>query len=110
MIGGIAAADPAFFATLRRIFTRDPLEVNDEEPIVRAIKAAARAELGRYVPSLGMAAWMDSSLLAAAGIPPVIFGPTGDGLHGINEWVDLESVHACTRVVGAVIEGFCQKA
>jgi acetylornithine deacetylase len=50
---------------------------------------------------------MDSSLLAGAGIPPVIFGPAGGGLHGLSEWVDLESVHACARVLGALIDGFC---
>jgi acetylornithine deacetylase len=54
-----------------------------------------------------MSAWMDSALIAAAGIPAVILGPQGMGLHGETEWVDLESVRACSAVALAIIEEFC---
>ena len=90
--------DSAFSATLRRVFAREPLEVSGSEPLVRALQRAVEDETGTAEAPSGMGGWMDSSLLAAAGIPPVVFGPTGEGLHGITEWVDLSSVHACCRV------------
>jgi acetylornithine deacetylase len=99
--------DTAFSATLRHVFTRTPLEVNGDEPIVRALQRAMREESGVEQAPAGMGAWMDSSILASAGIPPVIFGPSGEGLHGLEEWVDLSSVHACSQVVGTVISDIC---
>jgi len=36
-------------------------------------------------------------LLAAAGIPTVVFGPGGEGAHSAGEWVDLGSVDACAE-------------
>jgi acetylornithine deacetylase len=99
--------DSAFSATLRRVFSREPLEVSWNEPLVRALQRAVKDETGTAEAPSGMGGWMDSSLLAAAGIPPVVFGPTGEGLHGLTEWVDLSSVHACCRIVGEVIAEIC---
>lgn len=42
-----------------------------------------------------------------AGIPSAIFGPAGEGLHGVNEWVDLESVLQCQEIVLATLREFC---
>ena len=56
---------------------------------------------------MGWAAWMDSAILAEAGIPTVIFGPGGDGAHETLEWVDLASVERCAEVLVAVAGEFC---
>ena len=50
---------------------------------------------------------MDSGLLAAAGIPAVIFGPGGAGAHANIEWVDLQQVQQCSDVLLATIQEFC---
>ena len=34
-------------------------------------------------------------ILADAGIPSILFGPTGAGLHSVEEWVDARSVITC---------------
>jgi acetylornithine deacetylase/succinyl-diaminopimelate desuccinylase-like protein len=52
---------------------------------------------------------MDSALLAAAGVETVVFGPTGAGLHGDVEWVDLESVYATGDVLVEVARRYCGK-
>jgi acetylornithine deacetylase len=104
----IGRADPTFSATLRRVFTRDPLEVPWGEPIVEALKNAASAVTGATPELAGMGAWMDSALLSAAGIPAVVFGPRGEGLHGESEWVDLDSVCACGEIALAVMKDFCR--
>jgi acetylornithine deacetylase len=107
LLKAAGSGDSAFSAELRHVFERSPLEVSGEEPIVRALQRAVKGETGTEPSPAGMGAWMDSSLLAAAGIPPVVFGPSGEGLHGLSEWVELSSVRACSRIVGAVIEEFC---
>jgi acetylornithine deacetylase len=55
-----------------------------------------------------MAGWMDSALLAEAGIPAVVFGPCGEGLHADVEWVDLASVERCHEIVLATVREFCK--
>jgi acetylornithine deacetylase/succinyl-diaminopimelate desuccinylase-like protein len=55
----------------------------------------------------GMAAWTDTALLAAAGIPGVVFGPRGRGLHGAEEYVQLDSVAICGEVLLQVIKRIC---
>ena len=32
---------------------------------------------------------LQAPLIAAAGVPTVLFGPAGEGLHETEEWVDL---------------------
>jgi acetylornithine deacetylase/succinyl-diaminopimelate desuccinylase-like protein len=46
-----------------------------------------------------MGFWTDTALLAEAGIPGVVLGPRGRGLHGADEHVELESVAALAQVL-----------
>src|SRR6185437_909694 len=65
-----------FRATLRTLGSRPAYEIAEDAPLVqRARKIIARV-CGTCELS-GMAAWTDTALLAAAGIPGVVFGPTG---------------------------------
>ena len=50
---------------------------------------------------------MDAAFLAQAGIPTVVIGPHGAGAHAVEEWVDLESVNQCRRILVATIREFC---
>ena len=37
------------------------------------------------------------------GSEAVCYGPTGDGLHGVDEWVDLESIAEVATVLALLI-------
>jgi acetylornithine deacetylase len=50
---------------------------------------------------------MDSAILAEAGIPTVIFGPSGEGLHAAIEYVDFDSVIVSTNILADTIVEFC---
>jgi acetylornithine deacetylase/succinyl-diaminopimelate desuccinylase-like protein len=52
--------------------------------------------------------WCDAALLTEAGIPSVVFGPSGAGLHSREEWVDVDSVRQLREVLGQFIQQFCQ--
>jgi acetylornithine deacetylase len=56
---------------------------------------------------VGVPFWADSALLAAAGIPTVLFGPGGEGAHATVEWVDLAQAQRCADVLLAVALEFC---
>jgi acetylornithine deacetylase len=46
---------------------------------------------------------MESALWQAAGIPAVVCGPAGGGLHAVDEWVDLAQLRRYpVAVAGAV--------
>ena len=51
--------------------------------------------------------WADSALLAGAGIPTVVYGPSGEGAHAAVEWVDVASAERCAAVYAAVARQFC---
>ena len=54
-----------------------------------------------------MSFWTDAAILGRAGTPAVLFGPTGAGLHGPEEYVEMDSVHACRDVLVELIRAFC---
>lgn len=104
----IEARDPAFQASVTAGLVREPFEVSLHEPIAQAVLRQARRRLGREIAEVGGSGWMDSALLAAAGIPTVVFGPGGAGAHAAVEWSDLTQVEQCAEILAAVAEEFCQ--
>ncbi len=106
LLQGLGARDPEFRATLRRLGSRSPYEISPDAPIAAAAAGAIRDVTGS-VELAGMAAWTDTALLAAAGIPGVVFGPRGCGLHGDEEYVELDSVYACAEVLHRLIARVC---
>ncbi|HEU5218781.1 MAG TPA: M20/M25/M40 family metallo-hydrolase [Gemmatimonadales bacterium] len=99
--------DSAFTGTARAFFVRDPFEVPRHAGIVAALDAAATGVLGRPPEHVGDTPWMDSALLAAAGIETVVFGPHGAGAHADEEWVDVESVVQTAEVLVETALSWC---
>jgi acetylornithine deacetylase len=46
-----------------------------------------------------MKAWLDSAILSRAGVPTVIIGPGGEGMHAAVEYVELDTVFACAEIL-----------
>ncbi|HTK09282.1 MAG TPA: ArgE/DapE family deacylase [Ktedonobacteraceae bacterium] len=103
----IAAIDPSFLASVRTTLVREAFEVAEDATIVQMLKRQVREMLHDEPEMVGNAAWMDSALLSAAGIPTVIFGPGGTGAHAIVEWSDLQQVQRCSDVLVATLQEFC---
>jgi acetylornithine deacetylase/succinyl-diaminopimelate desuccinylase family protein len=101
--------DPSFAANCRVTLYRAPFEVTEDEAIVRSLRAAAASVLGAGIAarSQGATYWMDSALIAGAGIPTVVFGPRGEGAHSKVEWVELASVAQCAQVLVQTAYNFC---
>lgn len=106
LLEGLQTRDPEFRATLRMIASRPPYEISPDAPIAAAAAEAIRSVRGSVELS-GMAAWTDTALLARAGIPGVVFGPCGLGLHGTEEYVELDSVDVCAEVLRRLILQRC---
>jgi acetylornithine deacetylase len=46
-----------------------------------------------------MSFWTDAAILGGVGIPTVLFGPGGAGLHGPGEYVNVDDVLTCRDVL-----------
>ena len=99
-------ADPGFEADGRPGFTRAAYEIAAGHELTRRLEAAV-ARIGRPAKVSGASFWADSSVLGAAGIPSVLFGPGGAGLHSTVEYVVIEDVLACRDALVALAEDFC---
>ncbi|MFN0178609.1 MAG: ArgE/DapE family deacylase [Gemmatimonadales bacterium] len=103
----LRARDPSFIGEARAFFVRDPFEVAPSAGIVTSLADAATTTLGHRPRMVGDTPWMDSALLAAAGIETVVFGPSGAGAHAAVEWVDVESVHQTAAVLAETAVRYC---
>lgn len=107
ILAELAAADPAFDATATSMFARPPYEIDPAHPLPGLLTASARAA-GCRGDTIGMSFWTDAAVLGGVGIPTVLFGPTGAGLHSTDEWVDLGSVRQCRDSLAATIRAWCR--
>jgi acetylornithine deacetylase len=87
-------------AELRITYVGEPFENSPDSEIAHLVQGHAGTSL------VGMAYWADSALVAAAGIPTVLFGPTGAGAHAEDEWVELASVQRVRDVLVATANSF----
>ena len=94
LLGRCREADPELVVESRTLLVRDPLEVDAGHEIVDAVRSAAAAVTGSEPPIAGVSYWADSGLIAAAGIPTVLFGPSGEGAHAVEERVSLRDTSA----------------
>jgi len=101
------AADPSFQASVRCLLARNAFEVPPDAPIVSAVRAAATRHLGRSPALIGKPFWMDSAILADAGVETVIIGPNGGGAHTSEEWVDLQSLERLAVILADATMAYC---
>jgi acetylornithine deacetylase len=92
---------------VRVLGSREPFEVAEDEAIVRTVRRHATTVLGAEPDIVGVSYWADSALLAAAGIPTVLFGPRGEGAHAEVEWVDVGDLERCVEIYVAVATELC---
>ncbi|MDE3133844.1 MAG: M20/M25/M40 family metallo-hydrolase, partial [Acidobacteriota bacterium] len=101
------AADGRLRAEVELIVGREPVKLDQGSPLLQALDAAITARTGRAPAHVGDMGWADSGILAEAGIPCAIFGPTGDGHHTAHEYVEVESLIACSEIIEATARAFC---
>ncbi|KAL2753399.1 hypothetical protein ACRALDRAFT_1072102 [Sodiomyces alcalophilus JCM 7366] len=87
-------------------FFRPPFAVSESEPIVQLVRRAHESVSGNVAVVRPVSFWTDCALLAAKGIPAVVYGPKGHGLHS-KEWVDVKSVETVSATLVRVMREFC---
>lgn len=97
-----------FRAEVRTTFARPPFLVPTDHAFASLVGDVFREQVGRAAAFRAVPFWTDCALLAEAGIPGLLLGPVGGGLHAKEEWVDLQSVEQLVRVLTGVAERFCR--
>jgi acetylornithine deacetylase len=101
------AEDPQLKASQRTLLVREPFEVAADAPIVELTRDAAAAVIGTTPALAGAGYWTDAAFIAAAGIPTILFGPSGEGAHAAEEWVSVSATDAVADILVAVAEKMC---
>ena len=107
IIEKLKVSDPKFVATAASKLYRQPFEVSQRAEIVQALEKTATAVLGATPSFVGENPWMDSALLAEAGVETVVMGPSGGGAHSDEEWVEIESVIALAEILARTAIEYC---
>src|SRR3954447_16432505 len=100
-------ADPELVVQQRTLLVREPFEVDAESEFVHAVRESATEVLGSAPKIAGASYWADAAFISAAGIPTVMFGPSGEGAHAVEEWVSLADTEAVTRTLIALAARVC---
>ena len=98
--------DAEFEASAKQLFSRPAYEIPDDHPVCQALAQVLRGR-GRDAEPTGMSFWTDAAILGRAGTPAVLFGPSGAGLHGTEEYVEIDSVLVCRDILVELARAFC---
>lgn len=106
ILSDLRREDPELEGDARLLFSRPPYELVTDHELVRALATALRAQ-GQLVVVSGMSFWTDAAILGHAGIPTLLFGPGGAGLHSTREYVRIDDVLACRDALVELARAFC---
>ncbi len=107
VVSKIRSRDSRFRVVATPGYWAQPLETPRESSIVQQLAASTQRITGRERALGAQSFWTDAALLAEAGIPSVLFGPGGAGLHSAQEYVELSDVLTCAQVVADCARTFC---
>jgi len=87
-------------AECRELIARDAWQLSDAPAVQRLV------ELLPFEDRAGAPYWMESAMWEAAGVPTLVCGPAGGGLHTDVEWLELEQLRAYEDALTALIPAF----
>lgn len=123
LVDAVTARVPGLGSTVELVLARDAWQADDrgpaaelmdllaaELPAAHAAPRASPAELpaahAEPPARTGAPYWMESALWQASGVPAVVRGPAGGGLHAVDEWVDLAQLRRYPVAVAAAVGRF----
>jgi acetylornithine deacetylase len=97
MLAELQAADPTLAATVRVVVGREAWRLDQAgaaHTFAALLDDGLRGTPGSTGRPFEAPYWMEAPLWQDAGIPTLVCGPSGGGLHAVDEWVDLRQVRA----------------
>ena len=106
ILATLVREDATFRASAKAMFSRPAYELPPDHELPRAL-AGALSDVGGTSRIGGASFWTDAAVLGHAGIPSILFGPGGAGLHSIKEYVNVADVALCRDALVELIRRFC---
>ncbi|HYY11402.1 MAG TPA: M20/M25/M40 family metallo-hydrolase [Kineosporiaceae bacterium] len=110
ILTGLRERDPSVHAVAVLGLAREAWQHDPSSPaggrLTRELTAALEAH-GHTPDSVGLPYWMESALWQGAGVPTIVCGPGGGGLHAADEWVDLDQVRRYASALVDTLTAFC---
>jgi acetylornithine deacetylase len=106
ILDALAREDATFRGTATAMFSRPAYEVAPDHELPQLL-AAALAHVGGRPRVTGASFWTDAAVLGHAGIPSILFGPGGAGLHSAEEYVNVADVLVCRDALVELVRRFC---
>ncbi|MBI4280084.1 MAG: ArgE/DapE family deacylase [Armatimonadetes bacterium] len=85
----------------------DPWVQDEGHPLVQTVRDAVESVTGQPAPVHGKAAGMDTRFAMYFGMPALSYGPGGERTHGLDEYVERESVIRCAKVLALSALRWC---
>jgi acetylornithine deacetylase len=83
----------------------EPSEQSKDHPLITTLMRIAREECGFTPRFTGFAGGLDTRLFIKYGdMPSFCFGPRGNGIHGVDEFVVIEDIYLVAKVLARTIE------
>ncbi|PHH70231.1 hypothetical protein CDD82_7255 [Ophiocordyceps australis] len=92
---------------VRVIFDRPPFSIDPGHSFASLVGDVVSDLQGCQAQFVKESYWTDCALLADKGIPVLLWGPKGDGLHGKEEWADVASIQRVSEALNIVAQRFC---
>ncbi len=83
-----------------------PLNTPLDHPLVQSL-VTRRAAIGKATEISGFIAVCDAAHYAGVGVDCVIYGCSGDGFHGADEFVEVDSLIETTKLLAGTIVDWC---
>lgn len=106
IIAELKSHDSEVRATAQVLLDRPPFETPADHPLPELVGGALQS-LGHKATKGAVPFWTDAAILGSAGIPTIIFGPGGAGMHSLVEYVHLQDVCLCRTALVEVARKFC---
>ncbi len=89
-------------------FQAEGCVVDENQPVLGALREAHREVAGRELESVALTGTTDARFFNIyGGIPATCYGPAGGNIHGIDEWVSIDSMMETTAVLAVFMARWC---
>ncbi|UKZ70935.1 uncharacterized protein TrAtP1_011903 [Trichoderma atroviride] len=107
ILDGLVERIPNFKYDIRATFERSPFKASLDHPFTKLVCKHVTNTLGEEAVVIGTPHWTDCALLADHGIPVLLWGPKGVGLHGKLEYVEVDSIKQVADTLTAIAAEYC---
>jgi acetylornithine deacetylase len=116
LLKGLAEADPELRYEIEPIEGwMPPIDAPVDMPVIEAIKRSYKRVAGDEIKEVGAPSLMpsDHTILFAAGIDAICYGPTGGWIHEPGErhyqYINIDQMVLATKVIAATAVDFCSR-